>query len=237
MPPHVDVDSFQDDLCCPSRPGPLAPSDARDDAKLSHQSSPLFRDTCDDGVLGHPPSTPSSSCGLEPCQSDPDFSALPAPPPPNPRTPPPPPVSRITAIIGPESAYVRSTEEVLDGHAGAARATAKAVATSATKEGAINAVKSVSNGVKTGLINAVKKEPAKGEAAVARQRPLQPKQTPQVNAFPSGRDQKKVARPKTLLRVSRRAGRKGLRAVRSLPRKLATTAGSMRTPFRRRNVV
>lgn len=100
MPPHVEVESHSDELHRPSNS-----SIAADDAP-----SPLFRDH-DDGTV---PISPL--CRLDRRQSDPDFSAtegtemiLRDGPGKKAASAASPVVSVITAIIGPESAYVRAT--------------------------------------------------------------------------------------------------------------------------------
>eukprot|EP00584_Thalassiosira_punctigera_P021085 CAMPEP_0172548392 /NCGR_PEP_ID=MMETSP1067-20121228/17694_1 /TAXON_ID=265564 ORGANISM="Thalassiosira punctigera, Strain Tpunct2005C2" /NCGR_SAMPLE_ID=MMETSP1067 /ASSEMBLY_ACC=CAM_ASM_000444 /LENGTH=187 /DNA_ID=CAMNT_0013335599 /DNA_START=118 /DNA_END=681 /DNA_ORIENTATION=- len=95
MPPHVDADSHHDDW----HPAPRSRS-----LPYDHEPSPLFRDS---ESAKAPPRSP-----LDRRQSDPDFTASvremvrkddPA------KHVAAPVVSVITAIIGPESAYVRSS--------------------------------------------------------------------------------------------------------------------------------
>lgn len=104
MPPHVDIDAHHDEWPEERSPTSLLADD-------EHYSSPLFRDYCE-----LPPKVPPEA-RLDLRQSDPDLSAAAAGTAPTmeaaggARAAPPPPVSRITAIIGPESRYVRAYEK------------------------------------------------------------------------------------------------------------------------------
>eukprot|EP00578_Thalassiosira_sp_NH16_P028927 CAMPEP_0181094770 /NCGR_PEP_ID=MMETSP1071-20121207/10167_1 /TAXON_ID=35127 /ORGANISM="Thalassiosira sp., Strain NH16" /LENGTH=197 /DNA_ID=CAMNT_0023177115 /DNA_START=103 /DNA_END=696 /DNA_ORIENTATION=- len=197
MPPYVEVDTHHDEDCWrPARP-PLVLS--------NDQPSPLFLDY--DSITAAKSSP--SAVSLSPQQSNPEFSAVVLREDPAKKAAAAAPVvSVITAIIGPESAYVRNT-------CGGAASTNFPAAASST-------------------------------ASSKRQRPAEPSSSPtSSNNKPSsssspanGSNTKKWKTEKPmLLRATRYVSKKGWKVVKSLPNRLATTAGSVRVPGRHRNVV
>lgn len=212
MPPHIEIDSHHDDglLAAPRSSLALCTDDA---------PSPLFHDS--DSLRKPPPTSP-----LDRRQSDPEFvSAKKEAAPANgaARKAAAPAVSRITAIIGPESAYVRAASASAAGSGG--RPSPKG----ATAAGA--AAKSV---------------------AAARPKPkLKPKPSPPNKNSPSpngstggktegskpGKSEGEPPKPK-FLRRSQYLGKKGWKLAKSLPGKMASAVGRrMKIPGHHRNVV
>lgn len=189
MPPYIEVDSHHDEDCWrPARP-PLVLS--------NDQPSPLFLDY--DSITAQ--SSPSAF-SLSRQQSNPDSTAVVLKEDPVKKAAAPV-VSVITAIIGPESAYVRNT----CGGGGAPNSPAAASSSAASNK---------------------------------RQRPAEPTSSSTSSnskpSSPNGGPKGKIEKP-MLLRATRYVSKKGWKVVKSLPNRLATTAGSVRVPGRHRNVV
>jgi hypothetical protein len=203
MPPHLEVDSHHDDW----HPQLVALSNDEPSSL-----SPLFRS------VELPPRS-ATSCGLDRRMSDPDFTsaagkqlvlkenpkkdviaaAAPAV------------VSRITAIIGPESAYVKKTTAAV-----ATPAATKAAATPTKTKSTPTPVttKTVAQTTKS------KQSPPSGKA------PVQQK----------SKSKKSESKP-IFLRASHYVSKKGWKVVKSLPKKVTSSVGSVKVPGHNRNVV
>mmetsp|Transcript_14122 Transcript_14122/g.21286 ORF Transcript_14122/g.21286 Transcript_14122/m.21286 type:complete len:206 (+) Transcript_14122:48-665(+) len=205
MPPHIEIDSHHDELC----PAPRSPTLYDDE-----QPSPLFRDS--EVVI---PISP-----LDRRQSDPNFSdpaevknrslvLKDAPTKKAVTTARPVVVSRITAIIGPESAYIRNTT-VSNNNNRVSTTTAKGTTTTTTTSSSV----------------ATKTATKAAAATTTTTTSAQKKKQPQTN--------KKDTKP-IFLRASRYVSKKGLKVVKFLPNKVASTVGSInvKVPGHHRNVV
>lgn len=188
MPPHVEIDcSHHDDW----QPRSLAYDD-------DEQPSPLFRDS--ESMKVSPRSSP-----LDRRQSDPDAGSEIVPRAADRPTGPgafAPVVSVITAIIGPESAYVRTSPS-------------SAVVASTTTKTTTAATKTTTTTTTTTV------------AALPKRPPAAPQSKPSPDRKDEGGIREDEAKPIIILRASRYVSKKGWKVVKSLPNKLGSMVGSM----------
>ena len=216
MPPHIEVETHSNDDWSWLTSASSTTVDNGNNNKLNNDnnnnntdlSSPLFRD--DDSNIPPPPSR------LDRRQSDPDFTALVKHEEKDthitnkPLVAPSPVVSRITAIIGPESAYVN-------------------VRTCSTTT---NNVSSSSNNTPPSITTSTsisKKEPIVYKNGIP-----QKKKSPSPNGTNC---ENKDSETNLLRRATKLVSKKGWKVVKSLPNKLMSTFKSVKIPGVHKNVV
>lgn len=218
MPPYIEVDSHQDD--------DFGLQLARPPLVLStDQPSPLFLDY--ESV--NPQLSPTASTSqLSRRQSDPDFTALVIKDDPAKKAKEAakaaPVVSVITAIIGPESAYVRTANTKADSANGKSTATAVPTAKSSSSSGVAAKV------TKQQPKKAAQPSPSKSTPSVT----SKTKSTP-ANTNKSAKG--KIERPILLKRATHYVSKKGWKVVKSLPKRVASSVASVKVPGHYRNVV
>ena len=214
MPPYIEVETHgNDDWSWLTTASSTAVNE--NSSKLNNNdhnndlSSPLFRD--DDSNIP-PPSR------LDRRQSDPDFTTLAAKQKEDthiiinkPLAAPPPVVSRITAIIGPESAYVRTNCSVNNSTTNASSNTPPSTSTASIP----------------------KREPIVYKNGI----PQKKKPLSSSSSGNSGENKDGDNKPMFLRRATKLVSKKGWKVVKSLPNKLISTVNSVKIPGVHKNVV
>ena len=214
MPPYIEVETHgNDDWSWLTTASSTAVNE--NSSKLNNNdhnndlSSPLFRD--DDSNIP-PPSR------LDRRQSDPDFTTLSAKHEEDthiiinkPLAAHPPVVSRITAIIGPESAYVRTNCSVNNSTTNASSNTPPSTSTASIP----------------------KREPIVYKNGI----PQKKKPLSSSSSGNSGENEDGNNKPVFLRRATKLVSKKGWRVVKSLPNKLISTVNSVKIPGVHKNVV